>query len=147
MKSVFVGIIFILIVGMAVFIILGFTGVYDPWDGGEPTPTLTPTPTPTGTPSESVGPISTVQRHLFDLAKGPEAYEYVLQEITYYNWDAENQAQQGYWEVYTSMSGGASIAYWYVYGIDTPNPEVYPAPGDPDATSIEHKIIELSAGY
>jgi len=145
MKSVFVGIIFILIVGMAVFIILGFTGVYDPWDGGEPTPTLTPTPT--GTPSESVGPISTVQRHLFDLAKGPEAYEYVLQEITYYNWDAENQAQQGYWEVYTSMSGGASIAYWYVYGIDTPNPEVYPMPGDPDATSIEHKIIELSAGY
>ena len=145
MKSVFVGIIFILIVGMAVFIVLGFTGVYDPWDGGEPTPTLTPTPT--GTPSESVGPISTVQRHLFDLAKGPEAYEYVLQEITYYNWDAENQAQQGYWEVYTSMSGGASIAYWYVYGIDTPNPEVYPAPGDPDATSIEHKIIELSAGY
>jgi hypothetical protein len=145
MKSVFVGIIFILIVGMAVFIILGFTGVYDPWDGGEPTPTLTPTPT--GTPSESVGPISTVQRHLFDLAKGPEAYEYVLQEITYYNWDAENQAQQGYWEVYTSMSGGASIAYWYVYGVDTPNPEVYPMPGDPDATSIEHKIIELSAGY
>ena len=145
MKSVFVGIIFILIVGMAVFIILGFTGVYDPWDGGEPTPTLTPTPT--GTPSESVGPISTVQRHLFDLAKGPDAYEYVLQEFTYYNWDAENQAQQGYWEVYTSMSGSASIAHWYVYGIDTPNPEVYPMPGDPDATTIEHKIIELSAGY
>ena len=145
MKSVFVGLVFILIVGMAVFIALGFTGVYDPWGDGEPTPTLTPTPT--GTPGESVGPISTVQRHLFDLAKGSEAYEYVLEEITYYDWDAEYQAQQGYWEVYTSMSGGASIAQWYVYGIDTPNPEVYPAPGDPDATAIEHKIIELSAGY
>ena len=145
MKSVFIGITFILIVAMAVFIALGFAGVYDPWDGGETTPMLTPTPT--GTPGESVGPISTVQRHLFDMAKGSEAYEYVMQEITYYNWEAEHQAQKGYWEVYTSMSGGASIAHWYVYGIDTPNPEVYPAPGDPDATSIEHKVIELSAGY
>jgi hypothetical protein len=145
MKSALVGLVFILVIAMAVFIALGFTGVYDPWDDGEPTPTITPTPT--GTPNESVGPISMVQRHLFDLAKGPEAYEYVLQEITYYDWDAENQAQQGYWEVYTSTIGGASIAHWYVYGIDTSNPEVYPAPGDPDATAIEHRIIELSAGY
>jgi len=145
MKSALVGLVFVLVVGIAVFLTLGFTGVYDPWDDGEPTPTLTPTPT--GTPSESVGPISTVQRHLFDLAEGPEAYEYVLQEITYYDWDAEYQAQQGYWEVYTSMSGGASIAHWYVYDIDTLNPEVYPMPGYPDATAIEHKIIELSAGY
>ena len=53
MKSVLVGLVFILIVGMAVFIALGFTGVYDPWGDGEPTPTLTPTPT--GTPGQSVG--------------------------------------------------------------------------------------------
>jgi hypothetical protein len=146
MRSALVVIIVIFLIAVAVFLTLGFTGWFDPWIDREPTPTPTITPTPTGTPS-GVGPISTVQQHLFDLAEGPEAYEYVLTEITHYDWDAEYQEQHGCWEVYTSVGSGASIAHWYVYGIDTPNPAVYPMPGDPDATAIEHEIIELSAGY
>lgn len=146
MKSAVLMIVFLLIAG-AVLLTLNFTlnfGWFDSLIDGEPTGT--PTPTPMVEPS-GVGPISTVQRHLFDLAKNvPEANEYVLMEITHYDWGAEYQEQHECWEVYTSVGGGASIAHWYVYGVDTPNPAVYPMPGDPDATAIEHKIIELSSG-
>lgn len=138
------GIIVIFVIAVAVFLTLGFTGLFDPGIDRELTPT--PTPTPMVEPS-GVWPIYKVQLHLFDLHKGPEAYEYVLTEITRYDWGAEYQEQYGCWEVYTSVGGGASIAHWYVYGIDTPNPAVYPMPGDPDATAIEYKIIELSSGY
>jgi len=144
MKIAFVATIIIVVIAAAVFFTLAFTGWFDPWSDQETTPTSTPTPT--WTPS-GVGPIAEVQLHLFNLAKGPDAYEYVLKEITYYDWGAEYQEQHGCWEVYTIVGGSTRMAHWYVYGIDTPDPAVYPMPGDPDATDIEHTIIELSAGY
>lgn len=95
--------------------------------------------------------ISAVHAHLYSLANGIEAEEYVQDLISGYFWKAKyrpadlcGQSDEECWEVYNIIGGeyGASMAHWHIYGSDMN--EIIPSPSDTDAAIIEHEILLLN---